>query len=78
LEIPEELLRRVEKIGQDGGDSIYHQLYPFRDGEDDCFTITSTADLALLPNLRKITLFYDKQEALAAQFIAKGIDAEYV
>ena len=47
-------------------------------GGDDCFTITLTADLALLPNLRKITLFYDKQEALAAQFITKGIDAEYV
>jgi len=78
LEIPEELLRQVEEISQDGGDFIYHQLYPFWDGEDDCFAITSTADLALLPNLRKITLFYDEQEALAAQFMAKGIDADYL
>jgi hypothetical protein len=68
----------VEEINQDGGDLIYHQLYPFWDGEDDQFTITSTADLALLPNLRRITLFYDEQEELAAQFIAKGIDADYL
>jgi hypothetical protein len=78
LEIPGELLSQVEEINQDGGDFIYHQLHPFWDGEDDQFTITSTDDLALLPNLRKITLFYDEQEELAAKFIAKGIDADYV
>ena len=78
LEIPDELLNQVEEINQDGGDLIYHQLYPFWDGEDDLFNITSTADLALLPNLRRITLFYDEQEELAAEFIAKGIDADYL
>ena len=78
LEISADLLSQVEEINQDGGDLIYHQFYPFWDGEDDQFTITSTADLALLPNLRRITLFYDEQEELAAQFRAKGIDADYL
>jgi hypothetical protein len=62
LVIPADLLSQVEEISQNGGDIIYHQLFPFWDGEDDRFNITSTEDLALLPNLRKITLFYDEQE----------------
>ncbi|UOQ70754.1 DUF6892 domain-containing protein [Hymenobacter cellulosilyticus] len=77
LEIPAALLTQVEEIYQDGGDDIYHHLYPFWDGEDETFTITSTADLALLPNLRKMTLFYDDREEMIAQFQAQGIETDY-
>jgi hypothetical protein len=78
LVISADLLSQVEEISQDGGDIIYHQLFPFWDGEDDRFNITSTEDLTLLPNLRKITLFYDEYEELAARFIAQGIEADYL
>jgi len=78
LEIPSELLSTIEEIYQDGGDEIYLEVVEMWDGEDDKFNITSTDDLALLPNLKKITLFYDDAEAMVPAFKAKGIDAEYL
>lgn len=78
LEIPAEMLATVEEIYQDGGDEIYMEVVEMWDGEDDKFNITSTDDLALLPNLKKITLFYDDAEAMVPAFQAKGIEAEYL
>lgn len=77
LEIPAHLLHGMTAIYQDGGDDIYHQLYPFWDGEDEFFTIKSVTDVALLPNLRKVVLFYDDDERIAKEFTALGIEADY-
>jgi hypothetical protein len=35
---------------------VYHQIIPYRDSEDDSFDIHSFIDIALLPNLRQISL----------------------
>jgi hypothetical protein len=35
-------------------------------------------DLKLLPNLKKITLFYDDEEKMVDEFAACGIEAEYL
>lgn len=78
LPIPISMLEQVETIYQDGGNEIYSQLAGHWDGEDDLFNITSTSDLDLLPNLKKITLLYSNKEDMVAQFSAKGIDAEYL
>ncbi|MCG8573403.1 MAG: hypothetical protein MI810_00845 [Flavobacteriales bacterium] len=78
LPIPTEYLEKVEEIFQDGGNEIYMQIVGFWDGEDDLFNITNTADLSLLPNLKKITLFYDDEEKMADEFVQKGIEAEYL
>lgn len=78
LEIPSELLEQVDEIDQDGGNEIYLQVVRFWDGEDDLFNITSTDDVELLPNLKKITLFYDDEEKMVDEFASKGIEAAYV
>lgn len=78
LEIPSELLAQVETIYQDGGNEIHHQLIPFWDGEDDAFNITSTDDLKLLPNLKKIILLFDDAQKMVGEFKDKGIEAEYL
>lgn len=78
LEIPAELLHLVDTLYQDGGDEIYMQLSPFWGGEDERFNITSTDDLNLLPNLKKVTLFYDDEEKMVDEFAEKGIESEYL
>ena len=78
LEIPENLLREVDVIYQDGGNHIHHQLVPFWDGEDETFNITSTEDISLLPNLKKITLLFDEEQKMVEEFSEKGIEAQYL
>ncbi len=78
LEIPDSLLSLVKEISQDGGDEIYLEICPFWDGEDDGFNITSTEDVKLVPNLKKITLFYDDAEKMVSEFEKLGIKAEYL
>ena len=48
------------------------------DGEDDLFNITSTADCALLPNLKSVILLYDDDEIMVGEFEKLGIEAEYL
>ena len=55
LPIAPELLARVEELGFDGGLEIYSQICPYWDGEDDVFDPVSAADVALLPNLRRLS-----------------------
>ena len=78
LEIPEELLATITEIYQDGGDDIYMNICPFWDGEDERFNIRSAEDVALLPNLEKMTVFYDEDEKLLEALEDKGIEAEYI
>lgn len=78
LEIPASMLSEVDEISQDGGNDIHHQLIPFWDGEDETFNITSTEDLVLVPNLKKVILLFDDEEKMVDAFTAKGIEAEYI
>lgn len=77
LEIPAELLAKVEVIDQNYH-KIYHQIIPYWDGEGDEFNITSTADLKLVPNLKKIVLLWDREQKMAKEFEDKGIEASYL
>jgi hypothetical protein len=77
LEIPQELLDQLDVIDQNYH-TVYHHIIPYWDGEGDEFNITSTADLKLVPNLKKIVLLYDQGEKMAAEFRAKGIEASYL
>lgn len=78
LVIPAEMLATVEAIYQEGGNDIYMHLLRFWDGEDETFNITSTDDLALLPNLKKIVLFFDDEEKMVDEFNNLGVEAEYL
>ncbi len=78
LEIPASVLLDIEEIYQDGGDDIYMQLCPFWDGEDDIFNIQSADDVALLPNLKAVTLFYDGDDRILQEFQRRGIAAEWL
>lgn len=77
LEIPQELLDQVEILDQNYH-KAYHQVTPFWDGEGDEFNITSTEDVKLLPNLKQVILLYDREQTMAGEFRAKGIDARYL
>lgn len=61
IKIPSSLLIDIEELYPDGGSEIYSQLYPFWDGEDDCFDVKSIADIEYLPRLKRINnLFFNK------------------
>ena len=78
LEIPVDLLPTITSLSQDGGDDIHLQVCPMWDGEDDLFNITSTADCALLPNLKHVVLLYDDAEEMVDEFEKLGINAAYL
>lgn len=78
LEVPDELLDLIEELNVDGGDEIYLQLCPHWDGEDDLFNVKSAADCASLKNLKKVTLFYDKDDSILEQFRRKGVEASWI
>jgi hypothetical protein len=59
------MLGEVKTLCPDGGDEIYAALVPIWDGEDDRFDIASLDDMALLPNLEKVSLY---------AMVKKGID----
>jgi hypothetical protein len=77
LKIGDELLACVEELCFDAGLDIYGHCAPAWDGEDDLFDVRSLDDLALLPNLRRVTavnsgtlIAPDKRELLSARGIA--------
>jgi hypothetical protein len=78
LEIPTELLANITEIYQDGGNDIYMQICPFWSGQDDQFNITNTADVSLLPNLKKMTIFYGEDKTILDNLKQQNIDAEYL
>ena len=79
LQIDSKLADKVTSIYQDGGNKIYMNIAPLWDGEDDTFTIRSYEDVALFPNLKKMTIFYDEAgDELLETLKAKGIEAEWL
>ncbi|WP_406393857.1 DUF6892 domain-containing protein [Streptomyces sp. NBC_00887] len=75
LEISDELLASVDTLLIDGGHQVYGECSPVWDGEDDLFDVRSLDDLALLPNLERITCIAELRvpgapEILAARGIA--------
>ena len=78
MELRPEQLAGITSLCQDGGDEIWLELCPFWDGEDDTFNIKSAEDAALLPNLNKITLFYDDDDAILKAFGERGVEAEWL
>lgn len=79
LEIPAELLARVEELCFDAGAEVFRHCAPAWDGEDDLFDVRSLDDLALLPNLREVTFVEDgvlRVPDAAAVFAARGIETD--
>jgi len=79
LEIPTELLARVEELCFDAGADVFRHCAPAWDGEDDLFDVRSLDDLPLLPNLRKVTFVRDGVLVVpdaAEVFAARDIDTD--
>lgn len=79
LDIPAELLARVEELCFDAGAEIFRHCAPAWDGEDDLFDVRSLDDLVLLPNLREVTFVEDGVLAVADAaevFAARGIETD--
>lgn len=77
LDVPEALLATITELDQDGGDTIYHEIYPFWDGEGSEFDLCSAEDAALLPNLERVTLVLADEDVLDA-LNERGIEAEWL
>lgn len=48
LQLSAELLQKIERLSQDGGDDVYMNIIPYWDGEDDVFNIKSVEDCKLV------------------------------
>jgi hypothetical protein len=75
LEISPELLATVDELVLDGGLRVYQECAPVWDGEDDLFDITSLADLALVPRLRRVVNAEFLGPDLRAHLASHGIEA---
>ncbi|MFF8096305.1 DUF6892 domain-containing protein [Streptomyces sp. NPDC016675] len=78
LEIGDELLAEVETLCFDAGQEIYRHCAPAWGGEDDLFDIRSLDDLALLPNLKRVTAVDDGTLVARGKweiFAARGVEA---
>lgn len=76
LQIEKKLLKDIEELRQDGN-TVYLQVCPFWDGEDEQFNIESFDDVKHLPNLETITVFDihpDEEDKLTE----KGIEVDYL
>ncbi|WP_020413569.1 DUF6892 domain-containing protein [Microbulbifer variabilis] len=79
IEIKKEWLTDITELRQEGSYPIWTQIIPFWCGTTDDFDICSTADTNLLPNLKKLILFYNEENPeILEEFKAKGIDAKWV
>ncbi|MCO1336672.1 hypothetical protein MO867_20305 [Microbulbifer sp. OS29] len=79
IRIKKEWLDDITDLHQDGGSPIWLQIIPFWCGTTDEFDIGSTEDISLLPNLKKITLFYNEYNpGILQEFQEKGIEAKWV
>lgn len=80
LPIPAALASEITELYLDGGNSIYGQMIPFWDGEDDYYDIKKITedDLNQFPNLKRITgtanFFSPKAQKLME---AKGIEFDF-
>lgn len=78
LEIGDELLAEVETLCFDAGQEVYRHCAPAWGGEDDLFDVHSLDDLALLPNLKRVTAVDDGTLVAPGKretFAARGIEA---
>lgn len=76
LQIPARLADDVTEILFDGGLSVYHQIYPFWDGEDEYFDVTriSDSELAQFGNLKKAIVTACISEAAKKKLKAHGVE----
>jgi hypothetical protein len=53
--IPAPLLAQVQKLAFDGGHEIYHQIFPYWDGECNTFDVKYADDVDLVTNLNRMS-----------------------
>lgn len=78
LEITAEMVEDIEELITDGGDEVYMQTYPYWNGEDDTFNVKSAEDASLLPNLKKVIIFYSEDDSILHAFRERGIEADWL
>jgi len=78
LQIPASLAGEVTELYQDGGNAVYLEIIPFWDGEDNVFDLATAEDAAQFPKLDSVTLFSEEGGSVESEFLALGIDVEYL
>lgn len=76
LEIPASMADEVTELLFDGGLHVYHQIYPFWDGEDEYFDVTriSDSELAQFKNIKKAIVVSCISEAAIKKLKAHGVE----
>ncbi len=78
LSIPPSLLAQVHKLGFDGSNAVYSQIFPYWDGECDTFYVKSIQDLELVPNLTSMSMPEEFVEKFGAALIKKSIEVDSI
>jgi hypothetical protein len=79
IPVKREWLERITSLCQDGGSHIWLQIIPRWSGTTDDFDINRVDDAKMLPNLKKIVLFYNaKRLGILDEFARLGIKASWV
>lgn len=79
LEITAAMVQDITELVSDGGDTIYLEITPFWDGEDDRYDVKSAVDVNLLPNLKNATLLFDYPgDELIDAFEELGVELESI
>lgn len=75
LEITESDVQHITELFSDGGDQIYHHVFPFWSGEDGVFDVKSAEDIKFFPNLKKARLLFKYPgEELKKEFGNFGVE----
>jgi hypothetical protein len=74
LAVPQGLLAQVTELGLDGGHRIYQSVWPYWDGEDDFFDVTTYGDFAKLPALARVWSTSRLPGELRALLKARGVE----
>ncbi len=77
-EIPEKYADEITELLWDGGLTIFGQIYPDWDGEDDCFDIKSLSaeDVSQFKNLKKVTAVAGISKKAIKTLQSLGVDVQ--
>ena len=75
LKISKSMVQDITELFSDGGDRIYHEIFPFWSGEDDIFDVKSATDIKFFPKLKKARLLFKYPgEELKKEFRKFGVE----
>ncbi len=73
LQVPARFAELITDLVADGGNTVFGEIWPYWDGEDDTFRVASWRDLLQLPNLRRLGIGMTHGTDGLAELRARGV-----